>query len=268
MRSSLPDIPEYWFIFQNDRLLLMKNSVPARFPDLHWLSRFKPDFLRQYKLGIFNTIDCFCAELDARAALPDEVEPVPLRKAFEILGNDWYAAAAKAYSVINWDKNHQYCGRCGHATRHKPGTFERVCDTCGLSLYPRISPSIIVLIQKDDKILMSRSPHFPPGAFGLIAGFVEVGESIEDAVHREVKEKVDIQIKNLRYFGSQSWPFPDSLMIGFTAEYASGDIHIDRQEIEAADWYRYDNLPGRPSSSISIAKKLIDYFIAKQSQSS
>lgn len=263
MCPNLTDASKYWFIFQNDQLLLLKSDKRFRIPDSSLLPRLEPFFLRQYKLGVFNGKGCYCAELDSFTALPIEFDAVSLRKAFEILGDEWYTAAAKAYSVINWDKNHQFCGRCGHRTRYKSGAFERICDNCGLSLYPRISPSIIVLIQKNDTILMSRSPHFPPGAYGLIAGFVEAGESIEDAVHREVKEEVDIKVKNLRYFGSQSWPFPDSLMIGFTAEYASGDIHIDQQEIEAADWYSYDNLPGRPSSSISIAKKLIDYFIAK-----
>jgi NAD+ diphosphatase len=115
---------------------------------------------------------------------------------------------------------------------------------------------------------MARSPHFIPGAYGLIAGFIEVGESIEEAVHREVKEEVSINIKNLRYFGSQPWPFPDSLMIGFIADYASGEINIDHEEIEAAGWYKFDNLPGRPSTRISIASQLIEHFVAEQRQKS
>lgn len=263
MQSSIPQIPEHWFIFQNDRILLSRDDLDDPIPSASVLSILKPHFLRQHKLGLFNRIDCYCAEIDAQAVLPPNVAAIPLRKAFEILGVDWYVAASKAYSIINWDKNHQYCGRCGNKTAHKPGTFERYCEACGLSLYPRISPSMIVLIQKEDKILMSRSPHFAPGAYGLIAGFVEAGESIEDAVHREVAEEVSIKIKNLTYFGSQSWPFPDSLMIGFTADYASGELIIDHNEIEAAGWYRYDNLPGRPSTSISIAAKLIDFYISK-----
>ncbi|MCW5583038.1 MAG: NAD(+) diphosphatase, partial [Gammaproteobacteria bacterium] len=251
---------------QNDRLLFMKNSQ-YQLPANDVLSNLKLHFLRQHKLGLFNKIICYCAEIDPQILLPEDIEPIPLRKALDILSIDWYVAATKASSIINWDKNHQFCGRCGKATQHKPGTFERLCNTCGLSLYPRISPSIIVLIKNKDKIIMSRSPHFPPNTYGLIAGFVEVGESIEEAVHREVKEEVGIKIKNLHYFGSQSWPFPDSLMLGFTADYASGEITIDHHELEAADWYRYDNLPGRPSSSISIAQKLIDHFVAEQNKS-
>jgi NAD+ diphosphatase len=120
------------------------------------------------------------------------------------------------------------------------------------------------LIHRDDQILMARSPHFPPGVYGLIAGFVEAGESVEEAVHREVKEEVGLAIKNLRYFGSQAWPFPDSLMIGFFAEYESGDLLIDHSEIEEAGWYHYDQLPGHPSVTISIAYKLIKAFIAEK----
>jgi NAD+ diphosphatase len=257
--TSHTEASEFWFIFRNERLLLEENKLPTK----DSLSRLGLQFLRQHKLGQFNNSICYCAEIDPSTALPDDMTLIPLRKAFEILGADWYVAAAKASSIINWDKNHQFCGRCGNPTIHKPETYERNCPVCGLSLYPRISPSMIVLIQHDDMILMSRSPHFPPGAYGLIAGFVEVGESIEDAVHREVKEEVGIQITNLRYFGSQFWPFPDSLMIGFIADYLSGEITIDHKEIESAGWYRYDNLPGGPSSSVSIARKLIDYYIAQ-----
>jgi len=260
------EFQEYWFIFQSDKLLLMKENNEHKLPSLTSLSTLKLNFLRQHKLGKFNKVSCYCAEIDDGITMPASIEAIPLRKAFEILGIDWYSAAVKASSVINWDKNHQFCGRCGNTTVHKQGTFERICNTCGLSQYPRISPSMIVLIRRDDQLLMARSPHFPPGAYGLIAGFVEVGESIEDAVHREVKEEVNIEIKNLRYFGSQSWPFPDSLMFGFIADYAAGELLIDRNEIEAAGWYRYDNMPGRPSTSLSIARRLIDHFVTEQKQ--
>ena len=108
---------------------------------------------------------------------------------------------------------------------------------------------------------MARGPHFPPGVYGLIAGFVEIGESLEETIHREVKEEVGIEIKNLSYFGSQAWPFPDSLMIAFVADYASGEIVIDKNEIEVAGWYRYDNLPGLPSMNISIASTLLENFV-------
>jgi NAD+ diphosphatase len=265
--TSNAEIPQHWFIFQNDQLLLLKQNTEKKLPTQSSIAELTPHFIRQHAMGEFNQISCICAELPLNLFFPEQFEAMPLRKALDLLGIDWYVAATKAFSILNWDRNHQFCGRCGSVTSIvHPGTFERICDSCGLALYPRISPSIIVLIKNEDKLLMSRSPHFPPGAYGLIAGFVETGESVEEAVHREVREEVSIEIKNIRFFGSQFWPFPDSLMIGFTADYAGGELIIDHREIEAAGWYRYDDLPGRPSTSISIAKKMIDSFIAEQTK--
>lgn len=261
----MSSLSEYGFVFQQDGLLILKEKNEFRLPCSSLLS-LKPHFIRQYSLGMLNSLFCYSAEIATDVIIPDDLEVISLRKGFEVLGKDWHVALAKAISVITWDKNHQYCGRCSKQTIHRPGGYERYCQHCQLSFYPRISPSIIVLIKKEDKILMSRSPHFTPGAYGLIAGFVEIGESIEDAVHREVKEEVGLTIKNLQYAGSQSWPFPDSLMLAFTADYDSGEITIDTTELESAGWYRYDSLPGGPSSSMSIARKLIEHFIAEQLQ--
>ena len=252
---------EFWFIFQNDCLLITNDENTLLTGSL--ISDLKHSFTRHHLLAHFDNFDIYCAELSTESSLPTQINPVPLRKALELLGAEWYTIAVKAYSIINWDKNHQYCGRCGNVTVHKAGTFERVCSSCSLTFYPRISPSVIVLIQKENHILMARSHHFLPGIYGLIAGFVEAGESVEDAVHREVKEEVGITIKHLRYFGSQAWPFPDSLMIAFTAEYASGELNINKTEIEDANWYPIDQLPGRPSSNLSISRKLIDHFITE-----
>jgi len=256
---------EYWFIFQNDKLLIMRNEkTPLSNSTI--ITSLKHDLIKPHKLAQFDKTVIYCAELKTDFILPDTIETLSLRKALELLGDKWYNIAAKSFAIINWDKNHHYCGRCGTETKQDSDMFERVCPSCALEFYPRISPSIIVRIQKEDHILMARSHHFIPGAYGLIAGFIEAGESVEDAIHREVHEEVGITIKNLRYFGSQAWPFPDSLMIAFTAEYQSGELQINPKEIEDAGWYRFDNLPGRPSSSISIAKKLVDQFITEQNQ--
>lgn len=250
-----------WFVFQNDRLLLALPRDAERLVFSALASELQSAIIRQYQLATWDDYDIHCAELSNDYQLPANIEAVPLRKALEVLGQDWYTIAVKAYMVITWDKNHQFCGRCGSDTTHKPTTFERICPICEITFYPRISPSIIVCILNEDKILMARSYHFPAGIYGLIAGFVEPGESIEEAVHREVKEEVNITIKDLTYYGSQAWPFPDSLMIAFTARYVAGDIDINNDEIEAAGWYRYDELPGRPSSTVSISGKLLDFGI-------
>jgi NAD+ diphosphatase len=138
------------------------------------------------------------------------------------------------------------------------------CPECKRLEFPRLSPAIIVLIERDDALLLARSARFPGAFFSVLAGFVEPGESLEEAVHREVMEETGITVKNIRYFGSQPWPFPDSLMIGFTAQYESGKIKIDGEEIVEAGWYRVDSLPQLPGK-VSIARQLIDYFIGKHS---
>jgi NAD+ diphosphatase len=247
------------FIVQGEGILLLKNN--NKLPVDTDLESIAPHFLRRFELGSFNEISYFCAELDPKALIPEPFHIISLRSTLSLLNCDYYRIAVKAYSVIRWDKNHQFCSCCGSRTVHKAQGFERSCTLCHLSFFPRISPSIIVLIKKEEHLLMARSPDFLPGVYGLIAGFVDAGESIEEAVYREVKEEVGIKIKNLNYFGSQQWPFPDSLMIAFTADYCSGDITINPDEIEEAGWYKYDNLPGRPQSSISIASKLIEDFV-------
>lgn len=248
-----------WFIIQKyDSVLLTHNNS---FPNNDDISPFSDHFLRQFFLGHSQGIDYFCAELHADINLDNDLHLVPLKQALSMIYPDQYAMGVKAYSIMLWDKNHQFCGRCSAPTVH-PGTqFERLCPNCKLSFFPRISPSVIVLIHRNEELVMARSPHYATGVYGLIAGFVEVGESLEETIHREIKEEIGLQVKNISYFGSQPWPFPDSLMLGFTAEYDSGELVIDNIEIEDAGWYRYDNLPGRPSVSISIAATMLDHFI-------
>lgn len=256
------DRTQYWLIFKNDQLLI-DASTNQLLTAAH-LPLVKVPFTREYLIAHTTDNEFYTAEIPNDTDLPNDVDILPVRKALNTLHPDWYNYITKAYAILHWDKNHTYCGCCSHPTHLKPGSFERTCSTCQLAFYPRISPSIIVLIHNGDDILMARSPHFTPGAFGLIAGFVEAGENAEDAVHREVDEEVGIKIKNLRYFGSQPWPFPDSLMLGFIAEYDSGELNIDHEEIEIAGWYHYDNLPGRPSYHISMGHKLLEYFIANK----
>lgn len=254
-----------WFIFLNDHLVFINEplSLPSTVDskDLH------AHFIRAFEIGVLEGTKYACAELAASIKIPSHLTTMPLRQALSTIQAMQYSLAVKSFSILQWDKNHQFCSRCATpTTREAKDHFERCCPACHLKFFPRISPSIIVLIQKNNQLLMARSPHFPEGVFGLIAGFVEAGETLEEAVHREVREEVGIEIKNLHYFGSQAWPFPDSLMIGFMAEYHKGKLRINPQEIEKAGWYRYDKLPGRPSVSISIATQLLDAFIKNNTQ--
>lgn len=248
-------------LFCGQQLLLIQQDGRYHLPILngehHWLC----ETTHSHHIGVYHDYQCYAAQTQTPYQLNEQSIWVPLKKAFEHLGLDWFPIAARAYQIIQWDQNHYYCGRCGQTTEKKPTAFERHCISCQLYFYPRISPSIIVMIRKGKQILMARKAEFPANVHALIAGFVEPGESLEDTVHREVKEEVGITVKNIRYFGSQPWPFPDSLMLAFTADYEAGEITLPDGELEAAGWYNADNLPGSPSSSISIARQLIESFV-------
>lgn len=253
-----------WLIFQNDQILFIRRQDTLELPYTRDLQTLDPHIIRKHLLGYLNQTGIYCADILHQHLPVNSFESLSLRNAFEQLGDDWYSIITKAFTIINWDRNHQHCGKCGEPTLHKPFTFERYCVGCNVTFYPRISPSVIVLIRRDDHVLMARGSHFKPGVYGLISGFVEAGENIEDTIHREIYEETQISVKNLKYFGSQVWPFPDSLMLGFFADYHSGTLNIDNNEIEHAGWYLYNELPGRPSTKVSIASKMLDHFIAEQ----
>ncbi len=164
---------------------------------------------------------------------------------------------------MEWNRNHRYCGRCATATEAAPGARARRCPQCGLYAFPRLAPAIITLVQRDDgRALLARNARWPTAMYSCLAGFVEPGESVEDAVRREVLEEVGIEVGDLEYFGSQPWPFPHSLMLGFHARYHAGDIKVDGEEIAEARWFAPDELPDIPGR-ISIARKLIDAWRAE-----
>lgn len=168
----------------------------------------------------------------------------------------------RGYHWINWEKQSKFCGRCADSLIKQDRPTEKKCLTCNVSYFPRFSPAVMVLIQHDDKILLARSPHFPNGFYSAIAGFIDIGETAEEAAHREVKEELGLEITDLEYFGTQDWPFPDSFMIAFHAKYLRGDLTIDNKEIVDAQWFSIENLPPYPPST-SIAKRLIQSKIEK-----
>jgi NAD+ diphosphatase len=165
-----------------------------------------------------------------------------------------------AFQIVHWDRTHRFCGQCGQPMEPMTEERARKCARCDLVFFPRLSPVIIVRVSRGEQLLLARSPHTPPAMYSVLAGFVEPGETLEEAVMREVMEEVGVSLRNIRYFGSQPWPFPHSLMIGFTAEHAAGEIRIDGKEIEDANWYSVDRLPMLPSP-ISIARRLVDDFL-------
>ncbi len=168
----------------------------------------------------------------------------------------------RAKQIIDWHHHHQYCGACGGATTILAMDRSRKCEHCNISYYPRLSPSIIVLVNKGEELLLARNVNARNNFYSTLAGFVEPGESIEGTVHREVFEEVGIKVKNLKYYNSQSWPFPNSLMLGFHAEYDRGEINIQEEEIADAQWFHYTQLPNKPAM-MSISGWLIDDFIKR-----
>jgi len=168
--------------------------------------------------------------------------------------------AGRAQQLIAWHFEHQFCGRCGTPMVDHETDRAKHCGNCGLISYPRLSPSIIVLIKRDDKMLLARNAMWPNGMFSTLAGFVEPGESIEQTVHREIKEEVGLDVTNLHYKGSQSWPFPNSLMLGFHCDYAGGEIVCQEEEIAEAKFFGKDDLPKMPPKT-AISRWLIDEFL-------
>ena len=185
-----------------------------------------------------------------------------LRSLFGIMSDDLVAIAGRAVQLIDWDRNHRYCGICATPTQRDLNERVRRCPACGHAVYPRISPAMMCLVTRGEQILLARNVNFPAGRYSALAGFLEAGESIEDAVHREVREEVGIEVGVPTYFASQSWPFPNSLMIAYTAEYAGGDLMPNGHEIAEADWFDHSNLPQLPPR-VSIARALIEHTLLR-----
>ncbi len=198
----------------------------------------------------------------SESALPDGFKASGLRSWFGVLDEATLGIALRAVQVLAWDRTHQFCGACGSPT--VLGSHERVrtCTECKLSVYPRISPAMMALITKGRQLLLGRGVNFPAGFYSALAGFVEAGESVEETIHREVMEEVNVKVRDLEYFSSQSWPFPNSLMIAFTAEYDSGELKPDPAELIDAQWFDIDDLPRIPPK-FSIARALIDATILR-----
>ncbi|WNG33005.1 NAD(+) diphosphatase [Archangium violaceum] len=213
-------------------------------------------------LGELDGVDCYAVALSKDTEPPAGMKLVPARGLYTQVDEVLFGIVGRALATAEWDITHRFCGRDGQPTVLVPGERARRCSVCRTPFYPRISPAVIVLITRGDSMLLARNANFPGAFFSTLAGFVDVGESLEETVVREVKEEVGVELKNLRYFGSQPWPFGRSLMLGFTAEYAGGDIQVDGKEIAEAGWFTPDNLPNLPPP-MSIARQLINSFIAQ-----
>jgi NAD+ diphosphatase len=257
------DEPALWFAFRKAELLICPSETAHALPwcmDLteHGLNAQRPQYL-----GLYGGKHCYAVELGEGCAVPEGWRFIGLRDAFGIFEGTLAVLSGRAYQILEWDLNHRYCGRCGTPTVVRADERSRACPACGRTSYPPVSPAVMVLITDGGRrVLLARKPAFPSGRYSALAGFVEPGEMLEDTIARETREEVGVEVKNIRYFGSQSWPFPHSLMIAFTAEYAGGEIRPDGVEIEEARWFDAAELPKLPPP-ISISRRLIDTICAE-----
>lgn len=184
-----------------------------------------------------------------------------LRQSFQRISHELYLKAGKCQEILYWDQNTRYCGVCGSPMKLHTSISKR-CPQCGKEVWPQLATAVIVLIHRGDEVLLVRARNFRGDFYGLVAGFVETGESLEEAVVREVAEETGLRIKNIRYFGSQPWPYPSGLMVGYHADYDGGDLHLQHSELMSGGWFRRDNLPTIPEK-LSIARRLLDDWLDK-----
>ena len=261
---------DYAFIFCGGEILV-RGSAAAEVSDANELAgglsspKAETETGRLLRDGIyFGSLDgrgCYAYSIDrdgaSSAGYPGGLEPASLRSRLSVFDEGVWEAASLAAHLTGWSDRSRYCGRCGAQLRKMEREMAKECAECGNVVFPRISPAVIVAVRKGDRILLAHNRNFPEGRYSLLAGFMEMGETIEETAAREVKEEAGIEIENIRYLASQSWPFPDSLMIGLTADYKSGELVPDGEEITDAGWYSPDSFPSIPGEG-TIARKIID----------
>ncbi|MBQ3826712.1 MAG: NAD(+) diphosphatase [Prevotella sp.] len=256
---------KYWFVFCKGDLLLEKTSdgrytIPYQeeaptplkeWTNVHTITPFGDDDVRTYTI-------------DGPVTDNPRYEMCGLRATYNKLPHELYQIAGKCQEILYWDANTRFCGVCGGPMKMHTEISKR-CTHCGKEIWPLLATAIIVLIRREDKVLLVHARNFRGKFFGLVAGFVETGETLEEAVVREVHEEVGIKIKNIRYFASQPWPYPCGLMVGFTADYVSGELHLQRSELDDAGWFDRNHLPPVPDK-MSIARQLIDSWLEESSK--
>lgn len=221
--------------------------------------------LSSHYLGRLGETPIYAEEVDGDADEPEGYEFETLWTFLTSVSQPVFYLVGRAKQIVEWHQQHHYCGACGGVTSTAPTDRSRKCESCNIPYYPRLSPSIIVLVNRGEEVLLAKNANARANFYSTLAGFVEPGESIEETVHREVFEEVGIRVKNLQYFASQSWPFPNSLMLGFHAEYDSGQIVLQDEEIADAQWFHYTEMPNKPAM-MSISGWLIDDFVKRQAQ--
>ena len=244
-----------WFIVHPKGLIARQEPGGVFLPEEEDVTGLNIDRSKTYSLGVFGGRHAVAASISGEVPAP--FAPLGLRALAQVLDPETFGVAGRALHVMDWATTSSFCGRCGAATAGLAHERCMKCPQCGFTQYPRIAPAIIVLVRRGEEALLARNARFPGAFFSTLAGFSEIGESLEETLVREVFEEVGVRVGSPRYFGSQPWPFPHSLMVGFTAQWESGHITVDGKEIAEARWFRADALPPIPPS-LSIARKLIN----------
>ena len=248
LSKDFKNLVDYKAVVINDKSVLVYNNSPlVLFKKI--LNQFEAQILK-----VFFFDNLVYVDID----LPESLGLYSLLEAkYCTISHD---KVIRVYQWLSWFRSVKFCNKCGYRLSHVESLMQKQCLSCRELFFPNLAPAVIVLIKKKNKILLARSPHFPKGVFSLVAGFIDAGESAEDAVKREVYEEVGVNIKNIKYFASQSWPYGGSFMLAYVADFASGEIKIDNNEIEKAGWFSLDQLPMIPTSS-SIASNLIKHVV-------
>jgi len=250
------------FGFGSGKILLKQAEGPLCIPSIEDLAALRTGPVWQHYFGERNGSACWAASFASNPPAPPGFVWKGLRELFGRMEEELIWVAGRAGQLVHWHRNHRFCGHCGTPMEDHPQERAKRCPGCGLLNHPRVSPAIIVAVVKGRELLLAHAVRFPVKFYSVLAGFVEPGETLEECVQREVFEETGVQVQNIRYFGSQPWPFPDSLMVAFTAEHAAGGIRVNPAEITDAGWFRADRLPEIPPP-ISIARRLIDWFCAQ-----
>lgn len=253
----------YWLAVVDGRVLLLADDAGSPLPLLRSFGLTGLDALHRHYLGTLDGRHLFAVALATGTEAPPGMYFADLRQLLAAPDPLLFALGGRARQVLDWAADHRYCSRCGAATRAHAADRATVCTACGYTQYPRLAPCVIVLVTRGNEVLLARSPQFPPGMFSTLAGFIEAGENVEDAMVREVREEVGVNVASPRYVASQSWPFPHSLMLGFHAEWIGGDILVDGDEIVEAEWFSLDALPLIPPRG-TISRQLLDAYVMRR----
>ena len=254
-------VKSYYFIYCREKLILVKNTRTRSIPIMENLP-FHDDDLRYCRpIGLYKQKQCLLVQVDDSTSMPDTFVLVPLRKAYQFISPDMWTIAGRAVQLLHWHNENRFCGKCGSKMVERQSEPAKKCTRCDFLAYPRLTPAVIMSVIWNNKILLGRAATFPKGMYSPLAGFVEAGETLEDAVRREIFEEVGISITDIQYIASQPWPFPQSLMLGFTAKYHSGEIKVDTTELEDARWFSAEAMPKRLPSQMSISRTLVDLFL-------